>query len=193
MTRKIMIMVSGTALALAGCGKHDQANDNYAAGNAADVNVAVANELAAASPLSAQGFVNTAAASDKFEIETSKLAATAASSAAVKKFATQMIAAHTASTAKLKATLSGMSPAVTPDDTLTADQQATLDNLKTLNGTAFDSAYASAQVNAHQATLDALKSYSASGDTPQLKTFADGLIPTVTAHLNLAKGLHPPA
>jgi len=101
--------------------------------------------------------------------------------------------AHTASTAKLKATLSGMSPAVTPDDTLTADQQATLDNLKTLNGTAFDSAYASAQVNAHQATLDALKNYSASGDTPQLKTFADGLIPTVTAHLNLAKGLHPPA
>jgi len=74
MTRKIMIMVSGTALALAGCGKHDQANDNYAAGNAADVNVAATNEAAAASPLSAQGFVNTAAASDKFEIETSKLA-----------------------------------------------------------------------------------------------------------------------
>jgi putative membrane protein len=186
MTRKIMIMMSGAALALGGCAKHDTANDNLATGNATDV--AVTNDVAV-SPLSAQGFVNTAAASDKFEIETSRLAATAASSAAVKKFAAQMVTAHTASTAKLKTTLAGMSPPVTPDDTLSAEQQATLDNLKTLNGTAFDSAYASAQVNAHQATLDALKNYSASGDTAALKTFADGLIPTVTAHLNLAKGL----
>jgi putative membrane protein len=190
MTKKLLIFVSGTVLTLGACAKHE--NENVAA-NGTDVNVAAADNAAgnaaALSPTSAQGFANTAAASDRFEIESSKLAAASASSAAVKKFATQMISAHTESTAKLKTTLAGLSPAVTPDDTLSADQQAKLDSLKGLNGAAFDTAYAQAQVDAHQAALDALKGYSASGDTPALRTFADGLIPKVTAHLNTAKGL----
>ena len=187
---KILLLLTSTTLALAACSKNEPANENLGT----DVNVtATDNEAmanaAAPSPLTAQGFVNAAAASDKFEIESSKLAATSASSAAVKKFAAQMISAHTASTAKLKSTLAGMSPPITPVDTLSADLPAQLDSLKGLNGTAFDSAYASAQVEAHQKALDALNSYAASGDNPTLKTFATGLIPTVTAHLNMAKGL----
>ena len=192
MTSKFLVLVSGTALALAACAKHDNANDNAAAGSDLNLtadNGAAANVAEAPSPLTAQSFANAAAASDHFEIESSKLAASQASSAAVKKFATQMITAHNGSTAKLKSTASALSPAITPDDTLTAEQQSTLDSLKGKNGADFDSAYAAAQVDAHQKTLDALKNYSASGDNAQLKAFADGLIPTVTAHLNLAKGL----
>jgi len=189
MTKKLLIFVSGAVLTLGACAKHDNANE---AANGTDVNVAADNGTNAAvalSPTSAQGFANTAAASDRFEIESSKLAEASASSAAVKKFATQMISAHTASTAKLKGTAEGLSPAVTPDDTLSAEQQATLDSLKELNGAAFDTAYAEAQVNAHRAALDALKNYAASGDNAQLKALASGMVPTVTAHLNLAKGL----
>jgi len=197
MQNRLVIFVSGAVLALGACSRHDEAADN----TAADMNVAidngvvidngmVANDAAVApSPLTAQGFANTAAASDRFEIESSKLAEASASSAAVKKFAAQMIKAHTESTAKLKSTLSGLSPAITPDDTLTPEQQATLDSLKAAKGAAFDTAYALAQVDAHQKTLDALKNYAASGDNEQLKTFANGLVPTVTAHLNMAKGL----
>jgi putative membrane protein len=193
MTSKLLVLLTGTTLALAACGKHDNANTTAGAdtGNTADLNM-TGNEAAASTapaPTTARGFVNAAAASDKFEIESSRLAASAASSAAVKKFATQMISAHTASTAKLKSTLAGMSPPLTPDDTLTPDQQQKLDSLKGLNGAAFDSAYASAQTEAHQKTLDTLKAYSASGDNATLKTFANGLVPTVTAHLNMAKGL----
>jgi putative membrane protein len=182
-------MVSGSVLALSACGKHDETTTNAMESNVAVDNSVVANAPAEAAALTAQGFVNAAAASDKFEIESSKLAAGSASSAAVKSFATKMISAHTESTAKLKTTVSGMNPPLTPDDTLTADQQATLDSLKGKTGADFDSAYAAAQVDAHQKTLDALKGYSASGDNATLKTFADGLIPTVTAHLNMAKGL----
>lgn len=196
MNNRILIFLAGTTLALGACAKHDNANnaalnDNVAAtdSNMAADNGMAANATAAASPLTAQGFANAAAASDRFEIESSKLAATSASSAAVKKFASQMITAHTASTAKLKSTLAGMSPAITPDDTLNPDQQQALTNLKGATGAAFDSAYASAQTDAHQKTLDALKNYAASGDNAALKTFANGLIPTVTAHLNMAKGL----
>jgi predicted outer membrane protein len=76
-----------------------------------------------------------------------------------------------------------------PDPTLTADQQKKLADLKALTGASFDKAYAAAQVDAHQATLDALKGYSASGDVPELKSSATGLVPVVTGHLNMAKAL----
>ena len=183
---RAMIMLSGS-LALCACGPRGET-----AGN--DVNIAmdngmVANEAMAPLPTSAQGFANAAAASDRFEIESSRLAAAQASSAAVKSFADKMIAAHTESTAKLKSTAGGLSPAITPDDTLSPEQQSTLDSLKAAKGAAFDSAYAAAQVDAHQKALEALNGYAASGDTPALKTFASGLVPTVTAHLNMAKGL----
>jgi putative membrane protein len=186
------ILMTAMALALVACSKKD--DTTTADSNVIDMNMpmdngAMDNTAAAPSPTTAQGFVNAAAASDKFEIESSKLAATAASSAAVKNFAQQMVTAHTGSTEKLKSTISGINPPVTPDDTLAPDQQATLDSLKGLQGTAFDSAYAAAQSEAHQKTLDTLKTYAASGDNDQLKAFANGLIPTVTAHLNLAKGL----
>ncbi len=195
MSNKVLILLCGTALALTACNKKDAATNNAAtdmnvATENTDLNMASGNDAAAApSPLTAQGFANAAAASDRFEIESSRLAATAASSAAVKSFATKMISAHTELTAKLKSTLAGMSPAVTPDDALSAEQQAKLDSLKGVNGSAFDSAYASAQAEAHQKALDALNAYAASGDNAQLKTFASGLVPTVTAHLNMAKGL----
>jgi len=190
MKTRLLLLVSG-ALAIAACGqKNDNAvttdtsvNDNIVLGNDAN------STAPAAAPLTAQAFVNAAAASDKFEIESSKLAANSATSAAVKSFASRMISAHTESTAKLKSTLSGMSPAITPDDTLAADQQSKLDSLKSLKGADFDSAYSAAQVEAHQKALDTLNGYASSGDNPKLKEFASGLVPTVTAHLNMAKGL----
>lgn len=191
MRTKALILLSSAALGVAACG---QKTDNANTDTNVDTNVLTANDVLAttppsASPMTSQGFVNAAAASDRFEIESSKLAATAAQSAAVKSFAQKMISAHTDSTAKLKSTLAGMTPPVTPDDTLSAEQQKTLDSLKPLTGAAFDSAYASAQVDAHQKALDALNGYAAGGDNAQLKTFASGLVPTVTAHLNMAKGL----
>jgi len=190
MKTKLLLFASAT-LALTACG---QKNDNAATTDVSVSDNAVAandanSEASEAAPLTAQTFANAAAASDKFEIESSRLAADAATSAAVKKFATQMISAHTQSTAKLKTTLSGMSPAMTPDDTLAPDQQSKLDSLKSLKGADFDSAYSAAQVEAHQKTLAALNGYAASGDNPKLKEFASGLVPTVTAHLNMAKGL----
>ena len=188
MTNKVLIFSSAMVLGLAACGHKDE-------GTNADVNMAADNAVfdnavaPAAVPTTAQGFANAAAASDKFEIDSSQLAASSAQSAAVKAFAAKMISAHTASTAKLKSTVAGMSPALTIDDTLSAAQQETLANLKAAHGADFDSAYKSAQVDAHQATLDALNGYAAAGDNAQLKTLASGMVPTVTAHLNMAKGL----
>lgn len=195
MFKPALMIVSASALALAACGQKTSdtavANDSatFDAGNAG---VADTNSTAMATPAAvtgSQAFVNMAAASDAFEITTSKLALDSGASAAVKKYANQMISAHTASTDKLKATTASLSPALTPDPTLSAAQQATVDSLKGLKGAAFDTAYIQAQQAAHQQTLDTLKGYAATGDVAALKTFASGLVPTVAAHLNMAKGL----
>ena len=191
MKNKILIMLAGTTLALAGCGKNA---DGATADGSTDANLVLGDEFNTSTgdapvPTTAQGFVNAAAASDRFEIESSKLAASAGSSKDVKQFASEMVTAHTASSAKLKSTIAGMTERLTPDDTLSPDQQQKLDALKGLKGAAFDSAYVSAQTQAHQMTLDMLKAYSASGDDADLKAFASGLVPTVTAHLNEAKSL----
>ena len=185
-----LIIASAAALALAGCGSKTETtsvdNTTVVTSETDTANLAVPAPV----PLSpGQTFANAAASSDAFEIATSQLAQTASTSAAIKAFAGKMISAHTGSTEKLKTAAAGASPAITPDPTLTAEQQSTLDALKTKTGAEFDAAYKAAQVDGHQKTLDALKAYSASGDVPQLKTFATGLVPTVTAHLNMAKAL----
>ena len=188
MRPKTLILLSAAALTLTACGR-DNERSTTQADNFDFENVVVANDAIAATPTNAQAFVNAAAASDRFEIESSKLAASGGQAAAVKNFANNMIKAHTASSEKLKTTAAGLPTPLTINDALNAEQQQLLDGLKGKSGAELDSAYGAAQVSAHQATLDALNAYAASGDNPALKQLASGMIPTVTAHLNTAKGL----
>jgi putative membrane protein len=189
-------LLAATGLLIAGCSqKTENASTNTTVNTADETatpaeNAAMA-EPAAESPSAAQGFANKAAQSDAFEIASSKLAADNASSAAVKKFATQMIDAHTQSTAKLTKVAGGLNPPVTPDATLDAAHQAKIDALKAKTGKEFDEAYAADQVAAHDEALTMLKGYSASGEVPELKAFATELTPKVAAHLNMAKALKP--
>jgi putative membrane protein len=194
MRQALMITLSAAALALGGCGqKTDTTATNTdmtvtSTDNGTSDNMVVENATAPAAT-AGQMFANTAAASDAFEIATSELAGTNAKSDAIKTFAAKMIQAHTDSTANLKLVATGLSPALTPDPTMTVAQQSKLADLKALHGADFDKAYAAAQVDAHQMALDALKAYAAGGDVPQFKTFASGLVPIVTTHLNMAKDL----
>jgi len=187
MKHSILLAVSIGALALAGCKKSESPAGDVVATTAPSDDAMAPAPAATASP--DQAFVDAAAASDAFEIQSSQLAATKGQSAEVKRFAAMMIKAHTDSTAKLKTAAAAASPAITPQPTLTPMQQQTLDELSTKSGDEFETAYAKAQVDGHQMTLDKLKAYSANGGQASLKTFATGLIPTVTAHLNMAKAL----
>jgi putative membrane protein len=183
-TPYIALLSAGT-LALAACGQKTTTTENTSA-TTTNTEMTTATTVA---PSAGQTFANTAAASDAFEIATSQMALTKSTSASVKKFAQKMIDAHTQSTAKLTTAVSGLTPPIAPDATLSATQQQTVDSLKSKSGADFDSAYIAAQTAGHQQTVDALKSYAATGDVPALKTFASNLVPIVTAHLNMAKGL----
>ena len=151
----------------------------------------VAGELHnTASPIapSAHDFANTIAASDEFEIETSKFALTNARSPAVKDFARKMIDAHKQSTERLKKAAGSM---ITPDATLAPDQLKALEQLHAKKGADFDQQYVILQRDAHQRTLATLKDYSVKGDQPPLNAFANAVIPIVSEHLAMARNLKP--
>jgi putative membrane protein len=185
--RTTLITLSAAVLAVGACGKKAETSNENAAVNTMGPANSAGETVAPVTQ--GQTFANTAASSDTFEIETSRLAETNSSSTAVKNFAQSMIKAHTASTEKLKAAAGQASAAITPLPALTATQQQVVDGLKTKTGAAFDAAYKQAQISGHQATLDALKAYSARGDVASLKAFATEMIPVVTGHLNMANGL----
>ena len=174
------------ALVLCACQQSAPPADNAAANDMATETV---NETDAMAPMSVQDFANKAAASDMFEIESSKAALATSSSADVKKFAQMMVDAHTKSTADLKAALAGADPAVTPDPTLDPMQQASLDSLKSAPATAFDAAYKTAQVDGHQKALAMLQQYAAGGEAGPAKDFAAKMVPIVTEHLKMAQEL----
>lgn len=190
MTRQILTTAAAVAaLALGGCGRSDDtATTNAAMTEATSVN-ATADTMAVPTMSAGQTFANTAAASDAFEIESSRLAERNGASAAVKTYAAKMVTAHEESTAKLKTAAAAASPAITPDATMTPDQQAKLTAMRAANGAAFDRLYVDAQKAAHADMLATLKAYAASGDVAGLKSFAAEMSPKVAAHLNMANAL----
>lgn len=195
MKAALITMVS--AFALAGCGAPDAANNSAMTDNAADplatdmamdnamMDDGMANDMAAAAPMTAQEFANTAAASDAYEIASSKLASDKAQAAELKSFAQQMVKDHTASTAKLKSAAGS----ITPDATMNAEQRANIDALEAASGAAFDTAYRTQQLAAHQKALAALQGYAASGDNAALKSFASETAPVVQGHLTMLQGM----
>jgi putative membrane protein len=140
-------------------------------------------------PLFAPGFLAQAGSGDQFEIQSSQLALTASSNAAVRAFANQMIADHTQMSQQMAAaaTAGGITP---PPPALLPAQQAMLDQLRAAGtGASFDMAYQQAQVAAHQNALTLFQNYSASGDNASIKAAASGAIPRIQMHLQQAQAL----
>jgi putative membrane protein len=189
MTRHLLIAGAAVAaFSLAACGQKTETEGSATPAQQAatpDANPAAtiptpSNEAAA------PDFVAKAAASDMFEIEAAKLAQTKAKSAEVKKFAADMIAAHTKSTEALKKAIadSGQTVLVLPT-ALPADLQDKLTDLGKAEN--FDQAYMDNQVDAHQAALDLLQRYAQDGDVAGIKAFAATTAVTVQQHLDKAR------
>lgn len=192
-----MRMVSTTfavalALSAAACGRNDEplstdANlDNMTMANDVLGNEA-GNGADAALPTDAAGFASAVAASDLYEIESGKLAASQASSADVKSFAATLQTDHSKSTADLKAAAQGAGVTVAP--ALDAEKQAMLDQLKAASGDDFDRLFIDQQATAHQKALQLLQNYSGAGDNEALKAFAAKAAAVVQGHLDHVNGM----
>lgn len=190
-----LILGLAPALALAACGGNETATTNTITDNIsamdvpADANMADNMAMADAALSPAQKFANDVGASDYYEVEAGKLAQQKAQAKGLKDFGKLMVEHHTASTDKLKAAGAKASPAITPNPALNAEQEANLAALRAADGAAFDAAYKTQQVAAHEKALAAVKAYAATGDVPELKKFASDAEKIVEAHLKKIRSL----
>jgi len=195
---KYILAPMSLALLIAGC--NQKASDTAdttksdATDMASDASVAVSDaaadvkEALTPTPTGAE-FANKAAKSDAFEIAAAKLAKAQASLPEIKTFAAMMITDHTGSTAKIKKAAGAADPAITPDPTLTDDQNSKLADLGKLSGANFDKAYVNGQIDAHKDALNLMTVYADHGDTPSLKAAAAEIKPKVQMHLDAIKAI----
>lgn len=191
MTRHLLIAGAAVAaISLAACGQKTETEGAATPAEQAatpDANPA-ATVITPSNEAAAPDFVAKAAASDMFEVEAAKLAATRAKSPEVKKFAADMVAAHTKTTEGLKKAIadSGQAALVLPA-ALPSDLQGKLTDLGKADN--FDKAYMDNQVDAHQAALDVMQRYAQDGDVPAIKAFAATTAPVVQQHLDKARAI----
>jgi len=143
------------------------------------------NSMTGAAPKTAD-FVTEAAASDMFEIESSKLAATK-TEGDIRSFANQMVTDHTKTTTQLKPL--AQQSHVTMPTKMSAAQRGMLDKLRKLNGRDFANQYMDDQVSAHKDAVSLFQRYSSGGDNTQLKSWAGQTVPALQHHLDMAQGL----
>lgn len=195
MNRYFFALGLGPAFALGACGGGSRnetittvdnilSPDMVVPGNAAGGGAATAAEA-----MSGQDFANAVAASDAYEVAAGRLARDKATAPGLRAFGAEMVAAHTESTAKLKAAGAKAAPIVTPDPVLGVEQRADLETLRQATGADFDSAYKAQQVAAHEKALAAMKAYAANGTVREFKTFAAGAVKVVQAHLDRIRRL----
>jgi putative membrane protein len=155
---------------------------------AADPPSTAAAPSVAGPALSSDEFLSKLAVGNKFEIDSSKLAASKTHSEQVKAFATQMVSDHGQAAVQMKQAVTD-AKAKAPPDSLDARHQAILDDLKKKNAAAFDKAYIDAQVQGHIDTVALVEAYAQTGDNPRLKQLASDLLPTLRGHLDHVRKL----
>ncbi|XKM43029.1 DUF4142 domain-containing protein (plasmid) [Rhizobium ruizarguesonis] len=146
------------------------------------------NSLIGVAPKTAD-FVQEAATSDMFEIESSKLALERGD-AATKAFAKQMVTDHEKTSSELKALITGGKVQAQLPAAMTSGQQDMLDKLKGLQGDEFLKQYHSDQKSAHEDAVDLFKRYGEGGDNPELKAWAASTKPALEHHLQMAEELN---
>lgn len=148
---------------------------------------------AAVLPTSADAYAREAALSDRFEIESSRLAVGRARSGEVRAFARMMIDEHTASTNGLVDALSQADMPLPNVSSPGKSRQATLDALQqpSAGSAEFDERYLGAQIQAHKVALALHENYAARGDNPALRDYAARTAPIVAAHLDMLNKLRP--
>lgn len=149
-------------------------------------------QTAAATPSDAEIAATVVAANDT-DIENGKLALEKSKNADVKQFANEMIAAHTQLNQQGSALLTklGVTPADNPTSTsIKTGGESSRATLKGLSGADFDKAYINAEVDLHQSVLDQLdNTLIPSAQNAELKSLLEQARPTISAHLDHAKGL----
>ena len=134
---------------------------------------------------STKGFVDAAAQSDMYEVQAGQLASMRGQMPELKKFAKEMVDAHTMTSSQLKGILGKDVPNVTPPTELDSRHQGMLNDLKGAKDEDFDTRYIAQQINAHNEANILMRGYAKDGDSADLKMFAAETQPKVQMHLDM--------
>ncbi|GGB24698.1 hypothetical protein GCM10011380_12800 [Sphingomonas metalli] len=137
---------------------------------------------AVAQTVSPATYVAKAGASDRFEMESSRLVLGSTKDPKVRDFANQMIADHTQSTQQVKAAAKQAGITVPPPK-LEPMQAKNVAELRRATGTARDQLYMQQQRTAHQMALDLHQGYAQNGSSAPLKAVAAQITPVVQSHM----------
>jgi predicted outer membrane protein len=151
----------------------------------------VAAADAGADSTEAQEFVDKAAVSNQFEIESSQAALDAAESQEVKDFAQKMVDDHSKAGEDLKAAVENAGAELTVPAELDKEHADKLAQLQSLSGAEFDKQYVEMQTAAHDAAVDLFSSYAEGGDNEALKDFAANTLPTLEEHKEQVHSIAP--
>ncbi|WP_197422084.1 MULTISPECIES: DUF4142 domain-containing protein [unclassified Sphingomonas] len=142
-------------------------------------------QVSAAVVSTPDGFVESAAIGDRYEIAAGRIALARSRNPQVQQLARQMIVDHTTNTHHLLAALEmnetrGVAP---PPDGLDTRRETMIRHLEESRDEVFDVNYLDQQVLAHEETVTLMKSYGARGENVQLRALAQGAAPVVERHL----------
>lgn len=132
-------------------------------------------------------FLKDAAMGGLTEVELGKIAVQKASSDAVKQFGQKMIDDHSKANEHLKHVAKQESISV-PEE-LDSKHRSRVDKLSKLSGADFDKAYMKDQLKDHQQDVREFQLEAQNGTDPNVKGFAVKTLPTLQAHLNMAKDI----
>ncbi|WP_225767482.1 DUF4142 domain-containing protein [Inquilinus sp. Marseille-Q2685] len=141
---------------------------------------------AAAPQIDPADYVRSTGMSGLFEVESSRVAASRARSADVRRFARMMVRDHIVANARIRRAAAASNPALQPPTTLDPERREGLAALSSAARPDFDRLYMHGQIDGHQKALELQQSYRASGGDPELKVLASELSPMVQRHLEEA-------
>lgn len=175
-----MVLGAGLALlCLTGCAATQQAADTTVAAAKAQVNPTLSTQDAT--------FMTEATRDGLAEVAMARLAERNGQSAAVKRFARQMIEDHGRTNQEML--VLARQKQITPPETMGAAHQQTYDRLARLRGAAFDRAYMQAMVEDHRDDVQEFQTQMRDGTDPDVKAFAARHLPTLQEHTREAERL----
>ena len=133
-----------------------------------------------------QNFVLDAAQAGKTEVALGKIAARKSTNPEVKQLASTMISDHTKANDSLKRIATTNRIAI--PSKFDAEHASLINKFSTLDGRDFDGKYVHQMVSDHKRVLNDLRAETTT-DEPELKHWADRMLPIVEGHLKMAEDL----
>jgi putative membrane protein len=180
-TTRFALLAGLTALSLTACQTAEKAATTVKSTAQAQMNPTLSTSDAT--------FMNTAAGAGIAEVNFGQLAESKATSTAIRRFATQMVSDHTAANSKLAA-LAQTKQITLPTDMDMVHRQA-YEQLQQAHGRAFNKLYMDGQVQDHMQVVQAFQTEAQNGTDPDVKAFAQQMLPTLQNHLEMAQKLDP--